>query len=148
MKLDDALTGVTHLRFDTAPIIYFIEATPHYDALVTATFQRIADGSLIGITSVITLTEVLIQPIMQGNIPLQQAYRDILLHSQNFQMLPVDKVIAEKTADLRVRYNLRIPDALQIAIALQAGCEAFLTNDVSLRRVGELRILLLDNLEL
>jgi predicted nucleic acid-binding protein len=43
---------------------------------------------------------------------------------------------------------LRTPDALQIATALEAGCEAFLSNDAGLRRVTELRVLILDDLEL
>ena len=33
MKLDDALQGVSSLAFDTAPIIYFVEANPSYDKL-------------------------------------------------------------------------------------------------------------------
>lgn len=36
---------------------------------------------------------------------------------------------------------------LQIATALTAGCEAFLSNDSSLKRVTELRVLTLDDLE-
>ena len=43
---------------------------------------------------------------------------------------------------------MRLPDALQIAVAIQEGCEAFLTNDRRLARVAELRVLLLDDLEL
>ncbi len=35
MRLDDALRGVTRLGFDTSPFIYFVEAHPRYDALVT-----------------------------------------------------------------------------------------------------------------
>jgi predicted nucleic acid-binding protein len=34
-----------------------------------------------------------------------------------------------------------------IAVAIEAGCQAFLTNDALLRRVGELRILVLEDLE-
>ena len=34
MKLDDALKGVSSLAFDTAPIIYFVEANPAYNKLV------------------------------------------------------------------------------------------------------------------
>jgi predicted nucleic acid-binding protein len=41
-----------------------------------------------------------------------------------------------------------LTDALQIAVALEAGCEAFLTNDRTLKRVTELRVLVLDELEL
>jgi predicted nucleic acid-binding protein len=38
--------------------------------------------------------------------------------------------------------------ALQIAIALEVGCEAFLTNDVQLKRVTELKVLVVVELEL
>jgi predicted nucleic acid-binding protein len=49
---------------------------------------------------------------------------------------------------LRARYNLRTPDALQISAALETSCQAFLTNDTQLKRVTELRMLILDELEL
>ena len=38
--LDDALAGVTTVGFDTSPIIYFIEANPRYDVLVTEIFLK------------------------------------------------------------------------------------------------------------
>jgi len=43
-KLDDALIGVRRLSFDTSPVIYFVEANPQYDALVTEIFQRVSNG--------------------------------------------------------------------------------------------------------
>jgi hypothetical protein len=45
MKLDADLTAVSRLAFDTAPIIYFVEAHPRYDALVTAIFERLVRRS-------------------------------------------------------------------------------------------------------
>jgi len=48
MKLDDALQRVSSLAFDTAPIIYFIEANPAYDKLVTNIFNRVAAGVVEG----------------------------------------------------------------------------------------------------
>jgi len=147
-KLDDALAGVTRLGFDTAPVIYFVEAHPQYDALMTEVFQRVADGALTGCTSVVTLTEVFVHPLRHGDTHLQRQYRDLLLNSDNFETRSVDPHIAERAADLRARYNLRTPDALQIAAALAAGCDAFLTNDAALKRVSELRVLVLEELEL
>ena len=148
MKLADAVSGVTRLGFDTAPIIYFVEAHPQYDALVTWVFEQIAQGAFIGFTSVVTLSEVLVQPLLRGDIRIQQEYRDLLLNSKNFQTLPIDSGIAERAADLRARYRLRTPDAFQIAAALNAGCEALLNNDGMIKRVTELRVLTLDELEL
>jgi hypothetical protein len=54
-KLDAALAAVARLACDTAPIIYFVEAHPRYDPLVINVFQRIANGAITGVTSVITL---------------------------------------------------------------------------------------------
>lgn len=147
-KLDDALMGVTRLSFDTSPVIYFMEANPQYDALVKEIFRRVSDGAPLGVTSVITLSEVLVQPIIRQRTLLQREYRDLLLRSRNLSTLAISAAIAELGAELRAQYRLRTPDALQIATALEAGCEAFLSNDAGLRRVTELRVLILDDLEL
>ncbi len=147
MKLHDALAGVARLGVDTAPIIYFIEVHPRYEVIVEQIFGLIASGSLIGVTSTISLTEVLVQPFVRGDTRLQQEYRDLLLQSNHFEVAPIDAATAERAAELRARYGLRTPDALQIASALDSGCEAFLTNNSKLQRVTELRILMLDNLE-
>lgn len=74
IKIDDALSRVVRLGLDTAPVIYFIfiEANPRYDELVTEIFQRVSHGALTGVTSVITLSEVLVQPMRRQNLPLQQ----------------------------------------------------------------------------
>ncbi|MFL5800691.1 MAG: type II toxin-antitoxin system VapC family toxin [Roseiflexaceae bacterium] len=148
MKLQDALMGVLKLGFDTPPFIYFVERHPSYVDIVRDVIQRVDSGVIAGYSSVVTLTEVLTQPKRLANTAVEIAYRDLLLYSRNFSLIPIDAVIAERAADLRARHNLRTPDALQIAAALHAGCEAFLTNDALLKRVTELRVLTLDELEL
>lgn len=61
--------------------------------------------------------------------------------------MPLDQESAQQAAELRARYNITLPDALQIAAALNTDCEVLLTNDGSLERVKELRVLVLDELE-
>jgi predicted nucleic acid-binding protein len=146
IALDDALSGVDRLFFDTAPIIYFVEAHPTYDAILTEIFRRTDNGALSGMTSVITLCEVLVHPFIQDNVRLQHEYHDLLLNSENFQIAPIDTDTAARAAKLRARYQLRTPDALQIAAALNMNCEAVLTNDTNLRRVTELRVIVLNDL--
>jgi predicted nucleic acid-binding protein len=142
----ESLNEIKSLGLDTAPIIYFIEANPILDRLVTGIFERIANGDCTGVTSVITLTEVLTMPLRSGNKTLQSQYIELLRSSENFTTLPVSFSIAEKAAELRARYNLRTPDAIQIATAMEAGCQAFLTNDLKVKRVGEIKIILLSEL--
>ena len=93
------------------------------------------------------MTEVLTQPKRVGNVTVEHEYRDLLLHSRHFRLISIDASIAEQAADLRARYRLRTPDALQIAAALTVGCQAFVTNDPPLKRMTELRVLVLDDLK-
>lgn len=55
IKLDAALSGITLLGLETAPIIYFMEANPQYDDLVTEIFQRIDTGVLDFSTRILDL---------------------------------------------------------------------------------------------
>lgn len=101
IKLDDALKNISLIAFDTAPIIYFVEANPPYDALVTEIFQRVDDGKITGLTSVISLCEVLVHPIRNQNQALKQRYRDILQNSANFFTRSVNSTVAEAAAEFR-----------------------------------------------
>lgn len=123
-KLDDALLGVTRLGFDTPPFIYFVERNPAYVDLVRAVLQRIDAGQIAGYSSAVTLTEVLTQPKRSQNIRVENEYRDLLLRSRNFLLATIDFIVAGSAADLRARYQLRTPDALQMAVAINVGCEA------------------------
>jgi len=145
MQLDKALSGIKKIGMDTSIVIYFMESNPLYDSLVSSVFQRISNGSLSGITSVVTLIEVLIHPIRQGNTKLQKQYRDLLLSSSNFSTIAVDTNIVDIAAQIRSYHNIRIPDAIQIATAKATECDVFLTNDINLKRIEDLCVLVLDD---
>jgi predicted nucleic acid-binding protein len=148
VRLDDALRGVATLGFDTPPIIYFIEQHPVFGPIALDLFQRIVSGGIEGCTSVITLTETLTYPMRTQDTAQVTAYRTLLLRTPHFLTIRATNEVAERAADLRARYNLRTPDAIQIATALEAGCDAFITNDLALRRVSELRVLTISTLVL
>ena len=144
--LDSWLAPGTRLALDTAPIIYFVEAHPHYDGVMTVIFQRIANGDIEGFTSTLTLTEVLALPIQKQQLELCHTYKKLLASAANFTLAPITAEVAERAALLRARYHLRTPDALQIAAALVNNCQVFLTNDKALSRVTEIPIVILETL--
>jgi predicted nucleic acid-binding protein len=146
MKVSDALHGIRQLAFDTAPLIYLVEQHPPYFDRMLFIMGYIDSGSIEGTASIIALAEVLVQPLRTGNTVLAKRYEAVLSNSHHFHLEPTTLSIARRTADLRARYNLRIPDALHIATALDAGCDAFLTNDLGIKRVTEMTILVLDEL--
>jgi predicted nucleic acid-binding protein len=147
MKIGDALKNIRLIYVESAPLIYYIEENPTYVSRIDTIIEAIENTPIEAVSSVITLTEVLIHPLILGKTKIEQEYRDILINSGQFRLLPVTQNIADSAADLRARYNLRTPDALHIATAIDAGCDAFLTNDNGLKRVAEITVLVLDDLE-
>ena len=96
-----------------------------------------------------SLSEVLVRPIVSGRKDLQKRYRELLLNSTNFRTLGITATVAEENAArIRAAYGLRLPDAIQISFAVDAGCQAIVCNDRSMRRVAELQVLILDDLQL
>lgn len=148
MKISIALKGVTRLFLDTAPIIYLVEKNPAYLDRVTDIFQRIDAGQLEVVTSPVTLAECLVYPLKLGLKQLHQDFIDLVVNGVGTTFFNIEQQTGETAARLRAQYNLKLPDSLQIAVALQAGCDTFLTNDSQLTRVTELRILVLDELTL
>ena len=148
MKIAEALLRVTRLFLDTAPVIYYVEENPFFLAAVTPIFDRIDCGFLTAVTSPVTLAECLVVPYRLRLTKLQHDFFDLIVHGRNTVFTPLDHEIARQAADLRARYNVTLPDALQFATALSAGCQAFLTNDGTLDRIKEISVLVLDELEI
>lgn len=130
---------------DTAPLIYYIENGLHYEKLEPL-FEKISDGEIDGLSSTITLLEVLVHPYRKEDKELANAYRNILLSSENFLILPVVEEIAERAAELRAEYGIKTPDAIQVATGIFGGAEVFLTNDDKLGKVDEIEVLVLNEM--
>ena len=148
VRLDAALRDVRRLYVETAPFIYFIEENPTYITRMDQIMAAIQQLPIQGVCSVVTLTEVLPVPLKAENSALVQAYEAILLNSREFECVSIDRRTAVMAARLRARYELKTPDALHLASALEARCDAFLTNDKGFKRVEDLRVLVLDEIEL
>jgi predicted nucleic acid-binding protein len=134
------------IALDTAPLIYFIEEHPAYCPVVEPFFEQLDKGTVQVVTSVITLTEVLVKPLRDGDTRLAEQYRDILLNIDGLTTVEVSAAVAEKAARLRSQYSLRTPDAIQIATALHTGASALLTNDIRWPALPDVHILTLEQL--
>lgn len=83
-----------------------------------------------------TLSEVLPKPVETKNDALIEKFKAYLKKGQNLTLLPITEIIGESAGVLRGKYqHLKTVDAVQIAAALDAGADAFLTNDRSFPRL-------------
>ena len=147
MKITDRLWEGMRLFLDTAPVIYYVEANQRYLPLVEAVFNRLDNNWLVAVTSPVTLAECLVVPYRLNRPDLRQTFSDLITSGPNTMFISLGEETADQAAALRARYNLTLIDAFQIAVALVAGCNAFLTNDVTLKRVTDLEMIIMDELE-
>lgn len=146
MDIGEALLGVTRLFLDTAPVIYYVERNPTFFDQASQVFDHIDAGSVTAVTSPVTLAECLVQPYRRGLDPLIRDYENVITNAEHTIFQPIDAAVGQQAAVIRASYNLTLPDALQISAAIMANCEAFLTNDETLQRVMELRVIVLGNI--
>jgi len=131
---------------DTMVFIYHLEDHPTYAPLTQPLFEAWEEGKSSGVTSVITLLEILVKPKREGKTEAARDYLELLTTYPNLTIVEVDLGLADLAADLRAKYVIRTPDALQLAAALQAGAGGFISNDGRLKQVAELEVVLLDEL--
>ena len=48
-------------------------------------------------------------------------------------------------AKLRVKYTIRTPDAIQMAVGILYGADTFLTNDSGLKKVKDIKVVTLED---
>lgn len=144
-ELERALHDHVIIGVDTMPFIYLWERHPRYYPLSEALFRYLKEPHVKGVTSMITLIEACVYPQRQGRQDLVQAYERALLHSRQVQTLPVDASLARRAVTIRAQYGIRVPDALQVAAALEMGATVFVTNDRRLSKLNELAVIVLDD---
>jgi len=142
----DQLLGVRRIFLDTAPIIYFVEANARYRPFMRTVFDSIEAGRLFAVTSPVTLAECLVMPYRLGQYVLAETFQELIVRGAHTLFVNIDPYSASKSAELRARYNLTLTDALQAAVAITTGCDAFLTNDSGFKRVSELSVMHLETL--
>lgn len=95
------------------------------------------------LTSELTLAELLIVPVRNGNARLKRAYMQALIWSQAVELVPISREILIETTTYRAnadqggvdkpdRRNF-LPDAIHVVTAVTNACAVFIGNDKRLR---------------
>jgi predicted nucleic acid-binding protein len=148
LKVSDALLGISNVFLDTSPVIYYIEGDQRYLDVVRSVFALIDAGALEATTSAVTLAECMVVPYRKNQVNLQLEFIRRRVGGRNTTFVEIDQQVAQHAAELRARHNIGLLDALQFGVALSAKCDAFVTNDAILKRVTEIKVVLIDDLEL
>ena len=115
--------------FDTNLFIYVLNGTPGLSAAGVQWLDACAQGAIQGVTGDLTLAELLVQPLRLNDAGAVAAVRALLVEAGVITLMSHDRAAFERAAALRARHGLKMPDALQLATALQAGAACLVSND-------------------
>ncbi len=124
---------------DTAPLIYLLQDHPVFATRFAGLFEAAEAGRLQLALSTVTLAEVLTGPYQAGQMTLAKRYEAAL---GAYCLVPLTPALAALAAQLRVQYRLKLPDAVQLASALEIGAAALVTHDRDFSRVQGLPVLM------
>ena len=131
---------------DTMVFIYHFEENQIYSPLTFSIFDSLEKGNFNAVTSILTLLEILVKPKRENNSILTERYKILFETFPNLQMKTLDENIADIASSLRVNYNINTPDAIQVATSLEVQADVFITNDSSLKKITEIKVLLLSDM--
>ena len=134
------------VALDAAPLIYFIERKPGFHGHVRPFFKALRQGDFEVVTSAITVTEVLVHPLKNGNAALADEFRELFLETAHFRTISVTPQIAEIAANRRAEHGIRTPDALHMATAMHCDAKFLLTNDGDFPDLPRLKVLRVSDL--
>ncbi|AFV24145.1 Q3M7V5 PilT like protein [Methanolobus psychrophilus R15] len=128
------------IGIDSMLFIYLFEDNPDYSDICASVLEGIEKGDREGITSAITLLEILVKPKIDGNQTAIDDYKDIITNFPNLKIIDVDLAVADIASTLRAKYSIKTPDAIQVATAIKEGCSLFITNDFALKKIEEIEV--------
>ena len=145
LKLRRAIEKHKIIGLDTAPFIYYIENVAPYADLLDPVFSLLENHALRAVTSTVTFAEILTKPFGDKNFPLADEIKFTLKSFSSLSVASIDEKLAETAALFRARYTIRLPETLQLAVAIQAEATLFLPNDKRVKRLDAVQVLVLSD---
>ena len=143
-RLQDFLKNHPTIGMDTPLFIYHLEDYPRYTPLTETVFNSLEKGMNKGITSYLSLLEILAKPKREKALHAARDYEYYLTTFPNLAFFEMGLDVARKASNLRATVQIKTPDAIQIATAIVHGATAFLTNDRTFEKIKEVEVLTLD----
>lgn len=138
--IDAKIIGV-----DTMLFIYLFEKNKKYFFIAKEFFDLVEKGKIIAVTSIMSPIEILSISILEDYPEKQKLYLSFFKKVKNIEVREIKWELVEKVSNLRRKYNLRTPDAIQLANAIDSQAKIFLTNDMRLSKVEEIEVILLED---
>lgn len=130
---------------DACIIIYWVEAAEPFYSQFIATLRNVAERHPNHVLTISRLSflECLVKPRREKDMVTLKTYQDFF-ESPALSIIEIDHHVIDMAITLRADYNIRTPDAIQMACCLSTGeTHLFLTNDMKLAKIPTLNVQLI-----
>lgn len=124
---------------DSNIVIYLVEQPPIWGAKVLVELAAFRASGHEFATSDASRLECLVVPYRAKDERLLTDY-GAFFRDPALQVVPLSAAVCERAALIRAEQNLKPPDTLHLAAAVEAGCGIFLTGDSQLLRFTGLKV--------
>ena len=115
---------------DTNVFISAFESDPITRDHASAVLEIVAARKLNALTSIVTLAELLPEPLRLSQFELAAFYKEFISSRGVVDVVPVTRAMLVASAEARAQHqSLRLPDAIHVATALNRNCDAILSDD-------------------
>jgi predicted nucleic acid-binding protein len=125
----------TVFYLDSMTFIFAVEGEPSVSERATALLDALRKHPGSGLTSELTLAEVLVGSKHSLEPLLRRAYLDLVVWSSFINLIPISRNVLYESATLRSAHKrthgrkLSLPDAIHLVTAIQGGCRYFVSHD-------------------
>ena len=112
--------------------------------LTSVVLGEIQGGEVRGIVSSISLAELMVRPLEEGEDDLADLYRVLIQEMPNLETVSVDPRIASRAAEIRAASKTGPNESLLLATAQESGATGFVTSDPGLKKAKGIKVMVLD----
>lgn len=144
VRLREDLTPAHRVHLDAPVLARHLRGEGRAAALTGALFDVLAEeGGPAAQTSTFSLFQLMVEPYRQGHDGLVRQASSYL-SAGPVTLVPLSEEVAVRSAEVRASLGTGPGRSVQIATALLAEADCYLTEGSSLRRIAEMRVLDLD----
>jgi len=138
----------SHLYVDANVLIYMLDPASEWHPLAMRLVSSAADGRVALVTGDVAMSEVMVMPYRHGDPEIVREVRQLFEAPSPIRVIEHPRSVFDLAAQIRGRLGAGLVDALHLATAIEAGCDALISHDARMPRLPQMPVLRLDELEL
>ncbi len=143
-RFRDQLERAVRVHVDARVLAFHLLGDPRYLDLTRLLFGGLRSGAVAGQCSALSLYQILSEPFRRGREECARDVAKLLAVYPGLEIVPVTASVAVQAAQVQAQLGGGTERAVQIATALDAGADLYLSEGSGLRRIAGMQV---ENLE-